>query len=62
MKGAVEIAELAVSEQPEMRFEQWGKELGPEAQTMISEITNLDTTARITIDQVLTHRWWQEAT
>ncbi|OCL11970.1 kinase-like protein [Glonium stellatum] len=62
VKGASDIAEEAVKEQPELRFERWGKELGPEAQNMISGMVNPDPTARTTIDQVLTHRWWQEAT
>lgn len=60
LSGASEIAEEAVKEQPELRFERWGKELGSEAQNMISGMTNPDPTARTTIDQVLTHRWWQE--
>ncbi len=62
LKGASEIAEEAVKEQPELRFKWWGEELGPEAQNMISGMTNPDPTARTTIDQVLTHRWWREAT
>ncbi|KAF9731772.1 hypothetical protein PMIN06_011227 [Paraphaeosphaeria minitans] len=62
LRGASEIAEEAVKEQPELRFERWGEELGPEAQNMISGMTNPDPTARTTIDQVLAHRWWQEAT
>jgi hypothetical protein len=61
LKGASEIAEEAVKEQPELRFERWGEELGPETLNMISGMTNSDPTARTTIDQVLTHRWWQEA-
>ncbi len=61
LKGASKIAEKAVAEQPELRFERWGKELEPEAQDMISGMTNPDPTARPTIDQVLAHRWWQEA-
>lgn len=61
LKGASEVAEEAVKEQPELRFERWGKELGPNAQNMISGMTNPDPTARTTIGQVLTHRWWQEA-
>lgn len=61
LKGASEIAEDAVKENPELRFERWGVELGPEAQNMISGMTNPDPTARTTIDQVLMHRWWQEA-
>jgi hypothetical protein len=35
LRGASEIAEEAVKEQPELRFERWGKELGSEAQNMI---------------------------
>ena len=62
LKGASEIAEEAVKEQPELRFERWGKELGSEAQNMISGMTNPDPAARTTINQVLAHRWWQEAT
>jgi len=58
----VRLAVEAVQDQPELRFERWGEELGPETQNMISGMTGLDPTARTTIDQVLTHRWWQEAT
>ena len=65
-RGALEeasaIAKNAVKEQPELRFERWGEALGPEAQNMISGIINPDPTARTTIDQVLTHRWWLEDT
>ena len=60
LRGVSKIAEDAVKEQPELRFERWGEELGPEAQNMISGMTDPDPTARTTIDQVLTHRWWQE--
>ncbi|KAK3364123.1 kinase-like domain-containing protein [Lasiosphaeria hispida] len=62
LKGVSQIAEEAVKEQPELRFEWWGKELGPEAQNMISGMTNMDPMARTTIEQVLAHPWWQEAT
>ncbi|KAI9711553.1 MAG: hypothetical protein M1820_002118 [Bogoriella megaspora] len=62
LRGAMEIAWDAVKEHPEQKFEWWGKELGPAAQNMISGMTNLDPTARTTIDQVLKHSWWQEAT
>jgi hypothetical protein len=60
LKGASETAERAVKEQPELQFELWGRDLGPEAQNMISGMTNPDPTARTTIDQALAHRWWQE--
>ncbi|KAI0847741.1 kinase-like domain-containing protein [Daldinia vernicosa] len=59
LKGASEIAEEAVKDQPERRFERWGEELGPEAQNMISGMTNPDPAARLTIEQVLAHQWWQ---
>jgi serine/threonine protein kinase len=62
LSGVPEIAEDTVKEQPELRFECFGKELGSETQNMISGMTNPDPTARTTIDQVLTHRWWQEPT
>lgn len=62
LSGASEIAEKAVKEQPELRFALWGKELGSAMQNMISGMTNPDPTARTTIDQVLTHRCWQEST
>ena len=62
LKSASEIAEEAAREQPDIRFERWGEELGPEAQNMISGMANPDPGARTTIDQVLTHNWWQEAT
>jgi len=62
LNSASLIAEKVVKEQPELRFEWWGRELGPNAQDMISGMINMDPTARTTIDQVLTHPWWQEAT
>lgn len=61
LRGASEIAEEAVKEQPELKFERWGKELGHETQNLILGMTNPDPTARKTKDQILTHRWWQEA-
>ncbi|KAF2501016.1 kinase-like protein [Lophium mytilinum] len=61
LKGASELAEKAVEDQPEMRFEHWGRELGPEIQTMISGMTNLDPTARTTMEQVLMHQCWGDS-
>lgn len=61
-KEAAEIAEQDVKDQPERRFEWWGKDLGPDALDLISGMMNLDPTARLTIVQVLTHRWWEEDT
>ncbi|KAK0128427.1 hypothetical protein ONS95_000400 [Cadophora gregata] len=60
LKLASQMAELAVREQPEMSFEVWGQELGPEAQKMISKKTKPDPAARSTIDQIMAHPWWQE--
>ncbi|KAJ0162091.1 Serine/threonine-protein kinase ppk4 [Colletotrichum tanaceti] len=62
LKAAEAVAEEAVKEEPMLRFTQWGAELGPEAQDMISGMTNPDPTARTTISQVLDHRWWQDNT
>ncbi|KAL5317871.1 hypothetical protein ACEPPN_014971 [Leptodophora sp. 'Broadleaf-Isolate-01'] len=60
LKKASATAELAVNNQPELRFEVWGKELGKAALDMISGMTKPDPTARLTIDQVLDCSWWQE--
>jgi serine/threonine protein kinase len=49
-------AEKAVEKDPDLKFESWGEELGPDALDMISSMTNPDPTARLTIDQVLAHR------
>jgi hypothetical protein len=59
LKGTSGVADKALKEQPELRFEHWGQEIGPEAQNMIAGMTNMDPTARTTIDQVLAHPWWQ---
>lgn len=60
LKKASAIAELAVRNQPELRFEVWGKELGKAALDMITGMTKPDPTARLTVDQVLGCSWWQE--
>jgi hypothetical protein len=60
LRAVSKTAEMAVQEQPETRFEQWGQELGSKAQNMIAGMTKIDPTARSTIDQVLAHPWWQE--
>lgn len=61
-EGASKMADDAVEKQPLLRFERWGEDLGPEALSMISGMTNLDPEVRLTIDQVLTHPWWEEDT
>lgn len=58
LKKASDMAEMTAKDQPELRFEQWGEELGPEAKNMISGMTNLDPAARTTMDEVLKHGWW----
>lgn len=58
LRGASDIADEAVKEEPGLRFEQWGAELGPEALHMFSGMTNLDPKARFTIDQILKHPFW----
>ncbi|KAI1152282.1 kinase-like protein [Nemania diffusa] len=60
LRKASAIAELAAKNQPELRFQVWGKELGEAALDMISGMTKPDPTARLTIDQVLRCSWWQE--
>jgi hypothetical protein len=61
LKGASRSAEMAVTAEPGRRFEEWGKHFGLGAQSMISGTVNMDPLARTTIDEVLAHRWWQEA-
>jgi serine/threonine protein kinase len=60
LKKASAMAELAVEDQPELRFEVWGKDLGEAALDMISGMTKPDPMARLTIDQVLRCSWWHE--
>jgi hypothetical protein len=60
LKAASEMAQEVVKEEPQLRFEYWGKELDPEPQRMMSAMTNPDPSARPTIDQILAHAWWRE--
>lgn len=60
LKEASRVAELAVSDQPELKFEWWRSSLSLQAQDMLSELTKPDPTARLTIGQVMSHQWWQE--
>ncbi|KAF1994232.1 kinase-like protein [Amniculicola lignicola CBS 123094] len=52
------MAEAAITEHPENKFESWGLGMGTEAYSLISGIVQIDPTARSTIDQVLAHKWW----
>ncbi|KAH6625546.1 kinase-like domain-containing protein [Boeremia exigua] len=60
LKSASQVAEETLQEQPVMSFDVWGHELGTEAQKMIAGMTRIDPRARLTIDQVMAHAWWQE--
>jgi hypothetical protein len=60
LTGSSKTAEEEVKARPEIKFEHWGKDLGAETQDMIAGMTNIDPTARITIEQVLAHPFWQE--
>lgn len=60
LRGTSDIANHAVDEEPGLRFEQWGVELGPEALHMFSGMTNLDPMARLTIQQILEHPFWED--
>jgi hypothetical protein len=55
-------AEKVVEKEPDLKFEAWGEELGPDALDLISGMMNMDPTARLTMDQVLSHRCWAETT
>jgi hypothetical protein len=58
LKGTSELARLEVEDNPNLKFEYWGGDLGEEALDMLSSMTNPDPTARPTIRQVLDHQWW----
>jgi hypothetical protein len=60
LQSASQVAEETVQEQPIMKFDVWGHELGTEAQKMIAGMTKMDPRARSTIDQVMAHAWWQK--
>lgn len=60
LQEASETADQAVQDEPGLRFNQWGEEHGPEAVDMISRMTNLDPKARLTINQILEHPYWEE--
>lgn len=60
LEGAAKIADEMARDEPALRFEQWGKELGLEAVRMIRGMTALDPKARLSIDQVMAHSFWAE--
>lgn len=59
LKEMSNIADAAVENHSQRRFLYWSQELGPVAQDAIIQMTDLDPTARPTIEQVLAHPWWQ---
>lgn len=61
LRLASRMAEEKVEKQPDLKLRVWGEELGESALDMLSGMTNLDPRARVTIDQVLAHRYWREA-
>lgn len=60
LEGAAKIADEMVKDQPRLRFERWGEELGPEALHMIAGMTALDPNARLGIDRSMAHHFWTE--
>lgn len=59
-KSFARLTEHILFALPESPFEVWGAASGPEAQDMIFGLTKSDPAARLTIDQVLEHPWWQK--
>jgi len=62
LKGAAEIADELVKDDPRLRFERWGEELGPEALRVIAGMVALNPKARLDIYQVMAHPFWAEDT
>lgn len=60
LRSVSATADEAVLENPGLRFTEWGQGLGPLAVDLISGMTKPDPTARLTMEQVLAHPWWQE--
>ena len=60
LEGAAKIADEMVKDEPGLRFERWGEELGPEALHMIAGMMALDPKARLGIDQIMAHPFWAE--
>ena len=60
LQMASKMAEIEVSDRPELRLGVWGEELGKAAMELLSGMTNLDPASRPTIDQVLALPYWRE--
>ncbi|TQN70115.1 L-type lectin-domain containing receptor kinase S.1, partial [Colletotrichum shisoi] len=60
LAGMSADAVAAVQEQPGLSFKVWGAVLGPAAVDMLSQMTNPDPTVRPSMNEVMSHLWWQE--
>lgn len=60
LRGAAAIADDTVKDEPELKFAHWGGELGAQAVDMLLGMTALDPKARLGIEQVLAHPYWEE--
>ncbi|KAK3327533.1 hypothetical protein B0T19DRAFT_441503 [Cercophora scortea] len=60
LKSVSHAAELAREENGNLRFEHWGQDLGLAMRDVISGMVKPDPTARLTMDQVMAHPYWQE--
>lgn len=60
LRGASEIADVMIEDEPKLRFERWSEELGPHAVRMISGMTALDPEKRVSIERILTDPFWEE--
>ncbi|KAI7487523.1 kinase-like protein [Hortaea werneckii] len=60
LKGAAGIADELVKDDPRLRFERWGEELGPEALRMIAGMVVLNPKARLDINKIMAHPFWEE--
>lgn len=60
LKWAAKDAAEMLKDDPGLKFERWGQDLGPEAVHMISGMTALDPKVRLTIEQVLDSPFWDE--
>lgn len=60
LRLASRMVEEKVEEQPNPRSRVWGEDKGERALDMLSGMTKLDPTARVTIDQVPAHSCWRE--
>ena len=58
LESASQFAAEVVKEGPQLKLEYWGKDLGAQAQDIISRMTNPDPPVRPTIEEVMAHSWW----